>query len=318
MAWKDCAQASSKTLLDLLPESRKNSTMTDQQIELTINTDISRRNLMRDVLAATGWVLLGGAELSRSAPLAIAGDRKNVAGYGGLKGRIVFDGAPPARTEIDFDKLGLAAQDLQWFKSGGTVLNEDWVVDPSSKAIQWVYVWLQPLDKKDKFQIHESRKVITPDQKVVVIDQEPRGYVPHAAAMREGQNLLMRNMSPITHVFNYTGFSNASFNRAMPPKSEALIEHLRAERTISQVNCPPHPWERMSLRIFEHPYFAVTQADGTFEFDLVPEGPCRLVVWHEKLGFRGGREGKNGSEVAVTGGATTDLGDIAVKPTEMS
>lgn len=278
--------------------------------------DESRRRFIRDFLSMTGFVFLGGAELARGEHYAIAGDPSNSnQSFGTIKGRIVFDGDVPKSQEVDLDKAGLNESDMKWFKSAGPILNQDWVIDPKSKSVQWVYVWLQPLQKNDKLIIHDSLRVIAPEKKFITIEQEPQGYVPHAAAIQEGQGIIMKNSGPVAHVFNFSGFDNESFNRAMPPKSEIKVDTLKKEKSATLINCPPHPWERMFLRIFDHPYFAVTNAEGQFEFNLVPKGPCRLVVWHEKLGFNGGKKGKDGSEVSVEGGAITDLGDIKIKPT---
>ena len=279
--------------------------------------DESRRRFLRDFLSLTGWVFLGGVELNRSSSIAIAGDPKNSdQNFGSLKGRIVFDGAPPKAEAIDLEKSGLNATDMEWFKSAGPIVNQDWVIDPKSKAVQWVYVWLQPLQKADKFLVHDSLKIIAPEKKFITIEQEPKGYVPHCAAIQEGQGIIMKNSGPVTHVFNFGGFANESFNKTMPPKSEIKVDAPKVEKSAISINCPPHPWERMFLRVFDHPYFAVSAADGTFEFKLVPKGPCRLVVWHEKLGFKDGRKGRDGSEVKVEGGAITDLGDIQLKETK--
>jgi hypothetical protein len=217
---------------------------------------------------------------------------------------------------VDLDKAGLAPADLAWFKSAGPVLNEEWVVDPKTKAVQWVFVWLLPEDPKGAHTVHESLRAVPDKQKVVAVDQLPTGYAPHAVALRAGQSLLMKNTGPVGHVFNLPeGSNNPGFNVAMPPNSEKLVPDLKAERSATQINCPPHPWERMWLRVFDHPYFAVTKADGTFELPLAPAGKCRLVVWHEAIGFKGGKEGRTGAVIAVEGAAVTDLGDITIKPT---
>ena len=288
------------------------------QVNLTTYfEDESRRRFLRDFLSLTGWVFLGGAELTRSSSIVIAGDSTNSdQGFGSLKGRIVFDGVPPKAETVNLEKSGLSATDLEWFKSAGPIVNQDWVIDPKTKAVQWVYVWLQPIQKNDKFLVHNSLKIISPEKKFITIEQEPTGYAPHCAAIQEGQGIIMKNSGPIAHVFNFSGFANETFNRAMPPKSEIKVEAPKIEKSAITINCPPHPWERMFLRIFDHPYFAVSNADGTFEFNLVPKGPCRLVVWHEKLGFKDGKKGRDGSEVTVEGGAITDLGDIQIKETK--
>jgi hypothetical protein len=45
-----------------------------------------------------------------------------------------------------------------------------------------------------------------------------------------------------------------------------------------------HAWPRSFLAVFDHPYFAVTQPDGSFRMDSVPPGTYTLVAWHERTG----------------------------------
>ena len=43
-----------------------------------------------------------------------------------------------------------------------------------------------------------------------------------------------------------------------------------------------HPWMRMWVGVVEHPFFAVTGADGAFEFRGLPPGEYTIQVWHER------------------------------------
>ena len=46
------------------------------------------------------------------------------------------------------------------------------------------------------------------------------------------------------------------------------------------VRCNPHPEESANILVFDHPYAAVTAADGSFAIPDVPAGSHDLWVWH--------------------------------------
>ncbi|MEX0820057.1 MAG: methylamine utilization protein, partial [Pirellulaceae bacterium] len=47
-----------------------------------------------------------------------------------------------------------------------------------------------------------------------------------------------------------------------------------------------HPWMKASMMVCDHPYFAVTDADGSFSIPNVPAGvELEFRVWHEKAGY---------------------------------
>jgi hypothetical protein len=67
------------------------------------------------------------------------------------------------------------------------------------------------------------------------------------------------------------------------------------------------------VRVFDHPYFAVTDADGNFVIKNAPAGKYQLVIWQEDMGFKDGEKGKDGSPITIQAGST-DLGKIEIKP----
>ena len=61
----------------------------------------------------------------------------------------------------------------------------------------------------------------------------------------------------------------------LPFKSAGMIAVRDAE----------HPWTRAYIAVFEHPYFAVTGANGSFSIEGVPAGTYTLRTWHERTGL---------------------------------
>ena len=64
------------------------------------------------------------------------------------------------------------------------------------------------------------------------------------------------------------------------------------------------------VRIFDHPYYAVTDEDGKFEIKNAPVGQFRIVYWHEN-GLRGGAKGRFGEPIKIAGKETMEM-----KPTD--
>ena len=48
--------------------------------------------------------------------------------------------------------------------------------------------------------------------------------------------------------------------------------------------CDVHGWMNAYVGVLDHPYFATTGADGTFELKTLPPGTYTIEAWHEKLG----------------------------------
>jgi hypothetical protein len=62
---------------------------------------------------------------------------------------------------------------------------------------------------------------------------------------------------------------------------------------------------KMHIRVFDHPYFAVTDEQGNFEIRNAPAGEYRLVVWHETNGWVVGD--KRGMPIRIEPGKTTEF-----------
>ena len=53
-----------------------------------------------------------------------------------------------------------------------------------------------------------------------------------------------------------------------------------------EITCQLHPWAKAWILVFDHPYFAVTEKNGSFTIPDIPAGTYRVKAWHPKLGVR--------------------------------
>jgi hypothetical protein len=222
--------------------------------------------------------------------------------YGGLKGQVILSKAPEGR------KVDVTA-DKEHCLSKGELKYEDIIVDGKTKGVKNVVVWLRPdsNDRKETFpkdKIHPNLAKAAP--KNHVIDQPCCQFVPRILAAREGDTLEVKNSSPVPHNVNYNSDAE-SFNVTIPSMGTLKTKKpLEVQATPILFKCDIHSWMQGRVRVFDHPYFAVTRDDGTFEIKDAPAGKWRLVIWHEG-GFHKGRDGVTGMPVEVTDGKTTEL-----------
>lgn len=66
------------------------------------------------------------------------------------------------------------------------------------------------------------------------------------------------------------------------------FDRLLAKTAQYEVACEQHPWSRAWVLVFDHPYYAMTTADGSFSMSGVPPGTYRMRVWHPSYGFSDG------------------------------
>jgi hypothetical protein len=259
---------------------------------------------------SSAQTMVAKAELPGAGPRVESADEKGGA-WGNVKGQITLDATTaPAPVVLVVDK------DQNVCLAKGPLTREDLIVNKSNMGIKNAFVWLVPIDPQKPLAIHPDLAKIK--DKEVVVDQPCCTFVPHAIGMREGQVLVVKNPASIAHNFHWTGFvKNPGGNTIMPAGGELKIPDLAADRIAVKMSCDIHPWMNGWIRIFDHPYFALTDADGKFEIKNAPAGPCRIAIWQEKKGWVGDY-GKvrqiMGKEIAIPPGKTFDLGVVKMEP----
>jgi hypothetical protein len=227
--------------------------------------------------------------------------------WGTIKGQVTWGGkAPPAPEKIDVTK------DQEHCLSKGDLFKDEFVVGKNG-GVKNVFVWLQDANNpKAKLPIHPALTKFK--DKEVVMDQPCCKFVPHALALREGQILIGKNSSPIAHNMKWTGEQdvNDGDNKLIPAGAKIEIELKASARPII-VECNIHPWMKAWVRVFNHPYYAVTDADGKFEIKNAPAGKYNLVMWHDGVGWVNG--GKMGQTIDIPADKTVEVNE-KMKPDE--
>jgi plastocyanin len=216
----------------------------------------------------------------------------------------VFDGNPPAPALLNVPPNQVACL------ANGPLFSQEWVVNADNKGVKNAFVWLTA-PGGGKLSINPALAAI--NNPIVIINQPCCAFDPHAVALREGQILQLNNNAPIAHNVSWQGgrLKNPGGNVIVPAGRMHQLANLKADTGPVSLSCNIHPWMKGWVRVFDHPYYAVTDADGRFEIKLVPPGNAQLVGWHEGAGWLGGA-GKNGKAITLYGG-NNDLGRIEIK-----
>ena len=179
-----------------------------------------------------------------------------------------------------------------------------------------VFVWIRPegAKREDKFPANlikpELVKVMKAD---VEIDQPCCNFIPHVVAAQAGQRIVIKNSAAFGHNANWTSFNNGNFNKLIVPGGQfALPNVLVFEPSEILLQCNLHGWMKAHVRIFDHPYFAITDADGNFEIKDPPVGKFSLYVNHPATGWLNGAKGRMGKPIDIKAGAT-DVGTLEMK-----
>lgn len=114
------------------------------------------------------------------------------------------------------------------------------------------------------------------------IRQRGETFSPRVVAVPVGSTVDFPNDDPIYH--NVFSLSRArTFNLGRFPRGES--RGVRFDKTgIVKVFCDIHSHMAATVIVFNHPWFTVPAADGTFELDNLPSGNQQVTAWHERLG----------------------------------
>lgn len=181
-----------------------------------------------------------------------------------VKGKISFDGMPPAPKKIN------TSSDPGCMNPGLT--SEEYVV--SDGGLENVIIYVSGGLEGKKFPVSKDP---------VVLNQEGCHYIPHALTIQVGQPLEIVNNDMTAHNIHAWAEVNMPFNESQASKGVKTTKTFTKEEMLLPVRCDVHNWMNMFIGVFAHPLSTVSKKGGAYEMKL-PAGTYEITAEHEKLG----------------------------------
>jgi len=212
----------------------------------------------------------GGDTSSGSEAPAASATVVDPATAGTIMGHVALNGNAPTMMAIDLSSEQTCAHHAET----NPVMTENVVVNDNG-TLKNVFVYVKSGLENMNFPAPS-----TP----VVLDQVGCQYVPHVIGLQVKQPLLIKNSDEgVLHNIHATSEVGNRFNFGMPKVMETTKEFKKPEVMV-KVKCDVHGWMNSYIGVMDHPYFAVTGDDGSFEFPALPPGDYVIETWHEQYG----------------------------------
>lgn len=221
------------------------------------------------VLFACGGKKEESASSSTQAPAAMQ-NPVDAATAANITGSIKFTGTAPKAK-----KIAMNADAYCLTQHSDAVMDESVVVNPNN-TLQNVYIYV-------KSGLPADLKFPTPSQPAV-LDQHGCLYRPHVLGVQTNQEIVVRNSDGVLHNVNARPKNNPGFNFGQPVKGMENKKSFANPEVMIPLKCDVHPWMHSYIGVQNHPYFAVTGADGAFALSNLPPGTYEIEAWQEKLG----------------------------------
>ncbi len=111
------------------------------------------------------------------------------------------------------------------------------------------------------------------------LDQKSCRYIPHILLVPQNAALGMMSSDPTLHTVHMDGA--ATFNLPFPFPDRLTTRNMPNPGLVSLRCNGGHVWMNAEMMVVTHPYYAVTDESGRYQFTNVPAGTYQIVAWHE-------------------------------------
>ena len=219
-------------------------------------------------------VSLPGLEESNAPALSESrvGTAYDPANCGEIHGRVVWQGPIPPRERFLYGMpKGNGNFDIQFIDGPN-----DPAIDQKSRVVAGAVIFLRKLD------LTRSRPWDLPPVEVEFHDRQIQVLQGQAKPARvgfahRGEPVSMKAAEPLFHILR--GRSAAFFSYTFPEPDQPITRAFDKVGRIELSSGSGYYWASADLFISDHPYFTLTDREGTFTLDHVPSGPVEVVAW---------------------------------------
>lgn len=216
----------------------------------------------------------------------------HVYGGGNVNGTVKYEGPVPRMKAIRM------SADPACMAMHETPPRQEWLLIGEKGEVGNVFVYVKEGIAGMTFPVPEE---------AAVMDQSGCRYDPHVFGVRANQPIDILNSDGTLHNVHAVPKINRGFNEAMPAVRKKITKTFDKPEIMVRFKCDVHPWMGSYVGVLEHPYFAVTGVDGSFEIGDLPPGDYTLEAWHERLKTRT-------AEISVKEGETTTVDFTFTRP----
>jgi hypothetical protein len=188
---------------------------------------------------------------------------------GRLSGTVTFSGILPPEKKLPLSDPYCVAQAEKGLSPGTTRL----YVQGKDRALGDVVVSVVGISRRAKS-----------SQRNVIVEQGCN-FEPYISAASVGQKILVQNRDRTVHSLRLESKDNGEMHRTLLPGSSSSFQfEVKAPEDFIRIRCEVHPWEFAYVSAFDHPFFAVTDKNGSFVIDGIPAGRYTVRANHRKAG----------------------------------
>lgn len=202
---------------------------------------------------------------------------------GTLSAVITFDGPVPPANLLKLPAAAVAPN----------IPDESLIVDAKTGGIANVVVYLE------KAPAGVAVPAAPPEP--VAVKVAGGRFVPHVFVVRTGQAATFTNNDPVAVNVHTNQLRNSGTNRVLKPQGTFDLICPMPEKMPFAIRSDVQPWMKAYELVVDHPWAAVSDANGALVVKDLPAGIYQFVVWHESAGYL-----ERKLQVVIRAGETTE------------